>query len=66
MNALCMVIQEDSETWIIKIYIKCNPFLLLKTTGQKKTFSNEGAAIKHAHLLGFSEANMKLGKAKSL
>jgi len=54
-----MITQEDNETWIIKISIKCNPFLLLKTTGQKKTFSNEAAAIKHAHLLGFSEGNIR-------
>jgi len=59
MNPICMITQEDNETWIIKISIKCNPFLLLKTTGQKKTFSNEAAAIKHAHLLGFSEGNIR-------
>jgi len=59
MNALCTVSEETPGTWIIKISIKFNPFLLLKTDGNKKIFSSEESAIKHAKLLGFSDDKIK-------
>ena len=58
MKTTCLVTKKDNETWIIKLHIKFNPFVLLRTDGKIKTFSTEQEAIKHAHLLGFTETNM--------